>query len=75
MLSAGNTLWLNPLECRSYLSSVDTHVLELSLSKELVKCKLAVSNPSHLNKLYELCHAGGLAVPSYEKGKHLISAR
>jgi hypothetical protein len=72
-LSAGDTLWLDPLEYRSYLSSVDTHVLELSLSKELVKCRLAVENPSHLNKLYELCHAGGLSVPNYEKGKYLIS--
>ncbi|XP_069700482.1 putative ATP-dependent RNA helicase TDRD12 [Periplaneta americana] len=67
MLSAKNTLWLDPLECRSYLSSVDTQVMEFSLSKELVKCKLAVSNPDHLTKLYELCRMGKLAIPNYEK--------
>jgi hypothetical protein len=70
MLSAGNTLWLEPLECRNYLTSLDTHVVELSLSKELVKCGFGVSNPGHLKKLYQLCHAGGLAVPTYEKGKY-----
>jgi hypothetical protein len=66
------TLWLDPLECCSYLTSLGTHVIELSLGKELVKCGLAVSNPSHLNKLYEMCLAGGLAVPSYKKGKYFI---
>ncbi|KAJ4433877.1 hypothetical protein ANN_16190, partial [Periplaneta americana] len=70
MLSAKNTLWLDPLECRSYLSSVDTQVMEFSLSKELVKCKLAVSNPDHLTKLYELCRMGKLAIPNYEKGEN-----
>jgi hypothetical protein len=70
MLSAGNTLWLEPLEYRTYLASLDTHVVELSLSKELVRCRFGVNNPGHLKKLYELCHAGGLAVPSYEKGKY-----
>jgi hypothetical protein len=70
VLSAGYTLWLEPLEYRNYLTSLDTYVVELSLSKELVKCGFGVSNPGHLKKLYELCHAGGLAVPTYEKGKY-----
>jgi hypothetical protein len=70
MLSAGYSLWLEPLEYRNYLTSLDTYVVELSLSKELVKCGFGVSNPDHLKKLYELCHAGGMAVPTYEKGKY-----
>jgi hypothetical protein len=58
-----------------YLRHVGTHVRELSLSKELVESKLAVNNPCHLDKLYELCRAGGLAVPSYEKGKYFTSVQ
>lgn len=70
MLSAGCTLWLEPLEYRNYLTSLDTYVVELSLSKELVKCRFGISNPDHMKKLYELCHIGGLAVPNYDKGKY-----
>jgi hypothetical protein len=58
-----------------YLPNVGTHVRELSLSKQLVDCKLAVSNPCHLDKLYELCRAGGVAVPIYEKGKYFTSVQ
>jgi len=75
MLSVGYTLWLEPLQCCMYLPHVGTHVRELSLSKGLVNCKLAVNNPGHLDKLYELCRAGGLAVPSYEKGKYFTSVQ
>lgn len=57
-----------PASCR--------HTYEgIILSKELVKCKLAVNNPGHLDKLYELCRAGGLAVHSYEKGKYFTSVQ
>ena len=75
MLSVGSTLWLEPLECCSYLPSLGKRVRELSLSKELVNCKLAVKNPHHLDKLYELCRAGGLGVPSYEKGKYFTTVQ
>jgi hypothetical protein len=75
MLSVGNTLWLEPLQCCRYLPYVGVHVREHSLSKKVVNCGLAVDNPGHIDKLYELCRAGGLAVPSYEKGKYFTSVQ
>ncbi|XP_060063128.1 uncharacterized protein LOC132543628 [Ylistrum balloti] len=55
VLRVGNTLWLDPLVERIYLTDVHAYCTNLFVRSELLKNGFAVDNPNHLQLLYDLC--------------------
>ncbi|XP_069113789.1 putative ATP-dependent RNA helicase TDRD12 isoform X2 [Argopecten irradians] len=62
VLRIGNTLWLDPLAERIYLSDLHAYSTNLFVRSELLKNGFAVDNPNHLQLLYDLCK-GQIEIP------------
>ncbi|OWF35619.1 Tudor domain-containing protein 12 [Mizuhopecten yessoensis] len=62
VLRIGNTLWLDPLVERVYLSDLHAYCTNLFVRSELLKNGFAVNNSNHMQLLYDLCK-GKIEVP------------
>lgn len=69
----GGSLWVDPLECRQHLNNIDSPAIHFSFRSRLLQCNLALENPSHVTKLYNLCKQGGLELPDYSQGNSMTS--
>ncbi|XP_071824728.1 putative ATP-dependent RNA helicase TDRD12 isoform X2 [Apostichopus japonicus] len=55
VMSLGNTLWLDPVVQRIKVPDLKTHINRFNVRLELIEKDFAVPNPTHLEKIKELC--------------------
>lgn len=65
VLALKDKIWVDPLEVYRKLINVPSHVVTRSIRIDLLRENLAVDNPKHVDKLYDLCLRSGLqdAIP------------
>ncbi|KAK3094560.1 hypothetical protein FSP39_003420 [Pinctada imbricata] len=66
VLCIGNTLWLDPLVERQYLTETKIWVNSMFVRTQLLRKGFAVDNPQHIQKLYEVCQ-GKIHIPDANK--------
>lgn len=55
-------MWLDPFGCYRYFDYLKEHYLRFSVSKYLLKDKLAVKSEYHLKNLFDKCKEAGLEI-------------